>query len=172
MDETTLSLTYPLRRCWMKRGQQKRLPAYTGYRHLVHLIGAFDWASVAVHALPVERKTSARFLTFVEWLCLELYPDEPLVLVLDNVSYHHSADVRALFALLQPRVQILWLPKYSPDMNPIERFWLYLKNQVYANRLFPSLPTLQEHLQLWLTIQNTPNHPLRFGFANSFRYIT
>jgi putative transposase len=154
----------------MKRGQQKRLPAHTGYRHLVHLIGALDWTTTTVHTLPVTHKTSARFVEFIEWLCLTVYPDEPLVIVLDNVSYHHAANVRALFALLQPRVQVLWLPKYSPDMNPIERFWLYLKNQVYANRLFPSLTALLEQLQLWLSIQNTPDHPLRF--ANSFREVT
>jgi len=153
----------------MKRGQQKRLPAHTGARQLLHLIGALDWLNSSVQALPVERKTSRRFLDFVEWLCLEVYPDEPLVLVLDNVSYHRSANVLALFALLQPRVQVLWLPKYSPDMNPIERFWLYLKNQVYANRLFPSLTALQQQLELWLTIQNTLDHPLRFAIANSFR---
>lgn len=165
-----MSLNYPLRRCWMKRGQQQRLPAHTGYRHLLHLIGALDWQTTAVHTLPVERKTSARFLEFVEWLCLVVYPAEPLVLVLDNVSYHHAADVQALLALLQPRVQVLWLPKYSPDMNPIERFWLFLKNQVYANRLFPSLPALSAQLQLWLSIQNNLVHPLRF--ANSFREVT
>jgi putative transposase len=131
------------------------------------LIGALDWQTYAVHAQSVARKTSAGFVAFVEWLCLQVYPHEPLVLVLDNVSYHHAAAVQALLALLQPRVQVVWLPKYSPDMNPIERFWLFLKNQVYANRLFPSLPTLMTQLQSWLTIQNTPDHPLRF--ANSFR---
>ena len=165
-----MSLDYVLRRCWMKRGQQKRLPAHTGYRHLVHLIGALDWQTNAVHARPVARKTSARFVEFVEWLCLQVVPDEPLLLVLDNVSYHRATDVQALFALLQPRVQVVWLPKYSPDMNPIERFWLFLKNQVYANRLFPSLPALLTQLQRWLAIQNTLDHPLRF--ANSFREIT
>ena len=153
----------------MKRGQQKRLPAHTGYRHLLHLIGALDWQTAAVHTLPVERKTSTRFLDFVEWLCLVVYPDDPLVLVLDNVSYHHSADVQALFALLQPRVQVLWLPPYSPDLNPIERFWLYLKNQVYANHLFPSLSALLERLQVWLSIQNSFDHPLRLSFAKPFR---
>lgn len=165
-----MSLDYVLRRCWMKRGQQKRLPAHTGSRQLVHLIGAFDWRTNAVHALPVARKTGARFVEFVEWLCLQVYPDEPLVLVLDNVSYHRAADVQALLALLQPRVQVVWLPKYSPDMNPIERFWLFLKNHVYANRLFASLPALLAQLQRWLAIQNIPDHPLRF--ANSFREVT
>ena len=152
----------------MKRAQQKRLPAHTGHRVLRHLIGAYDWAETKVYAQIVERKTSASFLPMIEWLCLELFPNEPLVLVLDNVSYHHAADVQALFALLEPRVQVIWLPKYSPDMNPIERFWLHLKNQVYANRLHQSLEELLASIQHWLSIQNDAAHPLRYGFANSF----
>lgn len=153
----------------MKRGEQKTYPAHSGYRHQVHLIGGLDWFNDRVHALPFERKNSTTFSTFLEWLCLDIYPDQPLILVLDNVSYHHSATVMALLALLQPRVQVLWLPKYSPDMNPIERFWLHLKNAVYANRLFASLPYLLEQIQLWLGFQNLLSHPNRLSFSKSFR---
>jgi putative transposase len=153
----------------MKRGVQQTYPAHTGFRKQVHLIGALDWLTDCVHAMPVERKYSATFLAFVEWLCLDIYPDEPLILVLDNASYHRSATVQALFALLEPRVQVLWLPNYSPDMNPIERFWLHLKNQVYANRLFTSLAHLLDHIQLWLAIQNIDHHPNRLSFAKPFR---
>jgi putative transposase len=169
VDETTFSLDFVLRRCWMKRGEQKTCPAHTGYREQTHLIGGLDWASDSVHVLPVDRKNSTTFSAFLEWLCLHVYPDQPLILVLDNVSYHHSATVMALLSLLQPRVQVLWLPKYSPDMNPIERFWLHLKNAVYANRLFASLAHLLEHIQLWLGFQNSLSHPNRFSFSKSFR---
>ncbi len=169
MDETTLSLDYPLRKCWMKRGQQKRLPAQSGNRQLAHVIGALDWATDTVHARLADRKTSARFVEFLEWLLLEIYPSQPVVLVMDNVSYHHSGEVQAFLALLEPRVRVIWLPKYSPDMNPIERYWLHLKNQVYANRLFPSLSALLVSVQLWLGFQNIPDHPFRFIFAKSFR---
>ena len=153
----------------MKQGTQQSYPAHTGYRQQAHLIGGLDWQTDQVHAFPVGRKYSATFIHFVEWLCLNIYPDDPLVLVLDNVSYHRSADVIALFALLEPRVQVLWLPKYSPDMNPIERFWLHLKNNVYANRLFTSLAHLLDHIQLWLETQNMTHHPDRISFAKSFR---
>jgi transposase len=153
----------------MKRGVQKNCPAYTGYREQTHLIGGLDWATDRVHVLPVDRKNSTTFSAFLEWLCLDVYPDQPLILVLDNVSYHHSANVMALLSLLQPRVQLLWLPKYSPDMNPIERFWLHLKNAVYANRLFSSLAHLVEHIQLWLGFQNGLSHPNRLSFSKSFQ---
>lgn len=151
----------------MKRGEQKTYPAYTGQRDLVHLIGGLDWQTNEVHAMPVDRKYSQSFIEFLEWLCLEIYPDEPIVLVLDNVSYHCSASVMAMLAVLEPRVQVIWLPKYSPDMNPIERFWLHLKNQVYANRLFASLAQLIDHIRIWLQIQNTVDHPDKLVFAKS-----
>ncbi len=153
----------------MKQGAQQRYPAHTGFRQHAHLIGGLDWQTDQVHALAVERKYSGTLMQFIELLCLDIYPYDPLVLVLDNVSYHRSADVMALFALLEPHVQVFWLPKYSPDMNPIERFWLHLKNNVYANRLFTSLPCLLEHVQLWLDIQNSSFHPDRLSFAKSFR---
>jgi len=158
-----------VRRCWMKRGHQRTYPAHTGFRHQVHLIGALDWRTDRVHTLPVERKHSDSFIEFVEWLCLTVYPDEPLLLVLDNVSYHHSAPVSALLSLLQPRVQVLWLPKYSPDLNPIERYWLHLKILAYANRLFPSLAHLLDHILCCVAIQNMAHHPDRLSFAKSFR---
>jgi transposase len=153
----------------MKRGQQKTYPAHTGFRHQVHLIGGLDWHNQSIHAMPVERKTSHAFIGFLEWLSLDLYPDDPLIVVLDNVSYHKSASVMATLSVLEPRVQVIWLPKYSPDMNPIERYWLHLKNQVYANRLFSSLPHLLARIQLWLAIQNMSLHPDRLSFSSSFR---
>lgn len=153
----------------MKRGEQKTCPAHTAYRQQAHLIGGLDWATDQVHVLPVDRKNSTTFSAFLEWLCLDIYPDQPLILVLDNASYHHSANVMALVALLQPRFQVLWLPTYSPDMNPIEPFWLHLKHAVYANCLFASLAHLLEHIQLWLGFQNLLYHPNHFSFSKSFR---
>jgi len=153
----------------MKRGQQKAYPAHTGFRHQVHLIGGLDWCDETVHALPVVSKNSDSFISFLEWLCGHIYPDDPLVIVLDNVSYHRSTSVMAALSLLEPRVQVIWLPKYSPDMNPIERYWLHLKTNVYANRLFASLADLCSRIQLWLGFQNIAHHADKLSFSNSFR---
>lgn len=158
-----------MRRCWMKRGQQRTYPAHTSLRQQTHLIGALDWTHQTVHTRSVHRKDSRAFIEFLEWLCLEVFPNDPLLLVLDNVSYHRSAPVLAMLSLLQPRVQVIWLPKYSPDMNPIERYWLHLKNLVYANRLFSSFTHLLDHIQVCLDIQNIVDHPYRLSFAKSFR---
>lgn len=163
-----MTLDFPLRGCWMKRGEQKRLPAATNTRHYLHWIGAYNWLHDTIAALCVPRKTSSNFLHFLEYLLLQRYPDCPVVLVLDNASYHHAADVQAFLSLLQARVMVIWLPPYSPDLNPIERFWLFLKNEVCANCLYPSLPVLQSAVDLFFGAQNDPTSR-RFSLSHDFR---
>ena len=75
-DETTLTLELPLRACWMKVGQQKRIPAAA--------------ATIAWKAVPW--KNSEFFIAFLEFLLATIYPQGRIILVLDSVAYHHSAD--------------------------------------------------------------------------------
>ena len=152
----------------MKRGEQKTLPAVGNRRDYLHWIGAYNWSHDTLEALCVPRKTSPNFICFLEYLLLQRIPDRPIVLVLDNASYHHAADVEAFFSLLQERVMVVWLPPYSPDLNPIERFWLFLKNEVCANCLYPSLAGLQTAVEHLFETQNDPSSR-RFSLSRDFR---
>ena len=51
-----------------------------------------------------------------------------LFLVLDNVSFHKSDKVKQAIESVGARV--LFLPAYSPDLNPIEHFWFKIKNAI------------------------------------------
>lgn len=50
------------------------------------------------------------------------------VLVLDNARFHHGGEIEAL--VKQAGCSLLYLPPYSPDFNPIELAWSYIKNLV------------------------------------------
>lgn len=52
----------------------------------------------------------------------------PITLVLDNARYQHCALVQELAASL--RIELLFLPSYSPNLNLIERLWRFLRKQV------------------------------------------
>ncbi|HEX2618496.1 MAG TPA: IS630 family transposase, partial [Phototrophicaceae bacterium] len=99
-------------------------------------------------------KNSDSFIVFLEQLLLSTYKDQPVVLVMDNASYHHSAHVRAFLSLLEHRVHVIWLPPYCPELNMIERFWKHLKSWVCANRLYPGLEQLQQAVMRALQEQN------------------
>lgn len=164
-----MSLQFPIRACWMKRGQQKRLPAASGPQHFHHVIGAYNWSTDQVSYSTTSLKNSQSFITFLEHLLLEVYPHQTVVLVMDNVSYHRSLAVKAALSLFEHRLRVVFLPVYCPDLNMIERFWRHLKDLVSVNRLFPSLQALIDQIHSIMSIQNNPAHPLRLTFLKDFR---
>jgi transposase len=63
-------------------------------------------------------------------------PLGPVTLVLDNARHQHAAPVRALAEQL--RVELLYLPGYSPNPNLIERLWKFVKKEALASRYRPT----------------------------------
>jgi transposase len=64
---------------------------------------------------------------FYFWVDQFLLPELPSnsVIVMDNAAFHKRPDIQDL--LSQHGHQILWLPPYSPDLNPIEKMWAWVK---------------------------------------------
>ncbi len=58
--------------------------------------------------------------------------DEHAVIILDQAGWH-GADALAVPA----NVTLVPLPAYSPELNPVERVWLYLKQRFLSHRLLP-----------------------------------
>lgn len=74
-------------------------------------------------------------------------------------------------SLYQDRILIIWLPKYSPFLNPIERFWLHFKQFAVANQLHRSLDDLQLSIDEVMQQQNTLGHPNRLRLLDKFRLV-
>lgn len=154
----------------MKRGQRKRIPAPGTPLHR-HVFGAYHWHTGQVAWQQSEKKNSEAFIAFLEHLAFTVYPDQRLILVMDNASYHKSRATFAALAALEDRILVIWLPKYSPFLNPIERFWLHLKNLANANCLHPDLDSLQREIDMRMTNQNLPHHPDRLLFVDNLRSV-
>ncbi len=59
--------------------------------------------------------------------------DEHALMVMDGAGWHRSGDVD-----VSDNVSLLILPPYSPELNPIERIWLYLRERHLSLRLLDS----------------------------------
>ena len=155
----------------MKRGQRKLIPA-PGTPLATHVFGAYNWATAAVAWQQCRKKNSETFIAFLEHLAFTVYPDQRLVLVLDNASYHRSRATLAALAALEARILVVWLPNYSPFLNPIERFTgIDLKNLANANCLHPDLDSLLHTIDEKMTNQNIPHHPDRLLFVENLRSV-
>lgn len=102
-------------------------------RERTSLIGAFrDGKLVAPLAFQGSCNTEVVDVYFEKVLLPALPPGS--VIVLDNASFHHSPTT--LQRVEEAGFHLLFLPAYSPDLNPIEHFWATLKT-----RLRKHLPT-------------------------------
>ena len=152
----------------MKRGQQKRIPT-PGVQRRQHLFGAYDWQSDTITTMTAERKNSESFIAFLERLFVERFPTGHYALVLDNASYHTSQASLAALSLFEHRVLIVWLPVYCSTLNPIERFWRHLKDQVCVNTLYPHIDDLVASVEHQLVCQNDLDYHARFVFEKTLQ---
>lgn len=69
------------------------------------------------------------------------YPNDNVVMVLDGAGWHNSKDFR-----LPDNLRLLFLPPYSPELNPQEPLWDERREQHVHNRMFDSIDALEDHL--------------------------
>jgi putative transposase len=79
---------------------------------------------------PKTTKENVNREIFNEWLEKELLPKigPGKVIIMDNASFHKSPKTRALIE--SKGCKLIYLPPYSPDLNPIEHFWANLKHHL------------------------------------------
>lgn len=159
LDECDLHLLPVLRSCWQK-GPRLRVPT-PGTNAKRAFFGALDAASGAFHVADHERKLAVHFVAFLQRLA-DAYPAARLTLVMDNVRMHDAKVVRA-WLVANPRVTVLWLPKYAAhDANPAERIWGLMKEEVAANRLAGTLAALVAVARRFFA--ELPPHPVPASF--------
>jgi transposase len=117
---------------------------------LLGAVGVSGW----VASMTVESATDgAVFLAFVEHvLCPSLEPGR--IVVMDNLAAHKADGVREL--IRQTGASILYLPPYSPDLNPIEKCWAQVKQRLRTlkARSLPALCLALDDALAILTPQN------------------
>lgn len=141
LDECDLHLLPIIRSMWMK-GPRVRVPT-PGKNHKHGFFGARNAGTDAWHWIDRDRKLAVYFVGFLKQLAAA-YPQGWLILIVDGASIHTAKIVERWLAE-NPRVEMLFLPKYAAhEENPVERVWGLMKDAVAANRLRGNLDELVE----------------------------
>jgi hypothetical protein len=83
-----------------------------------------------------------------------------VVLLIDNAPWHAGAAIRQALAD-NPHLKLKRLPSYSPQLNPIERFWKRLRRRATHNRLFDTLADLKKSLRASLCYFQTMRNKVK-----------
>ncbi|CAG0947163.1 hypothetical protein ANRL1_03749 [Anaerolineae bacterium] len=139
-DEFNVSWLPTLRAMWSPVGQQIMIPTprqpYKRYG-----LGAVNYhtgETVVIFRLRKRRLEVAQLLQAI----LDKHPHETVYVAWDNSSTHEDNEVEAVVRAAAGRLILLYLPTYSPWLNPIEMLWRHFRREVTHGELFESVKAL------------------------------
>lgn len=137
-DETHVETNPYLTRVWHRRGRQPTVPAAGTNRRLTVFgsVEAFGRGRVEVLTAAQDSAAFARYLQALEGR--HAATGKEVFLVLDNGPCHTSKASRAALAARAAWLHVIWLSRYSPELNLKEREWRRLKRDARGH-LAPTL---------------------------------
>ena len=127
IDETWAKTNMAPLRGWCERGSRLKAKAPFGHWKTMTFIAALRCDRIDAPCLFDGPINGGTFLAYVQtFLVPTLKPGD--VVILDNLGSHRSKAVR--HAIRKAGARLLFLPKYSPDLNPIEQVFSKLKHML------------------------------------------
>jgi transposase len=138
-DEGRFGLKPTLGRHWARRGVRPLAWVNPGYENF------YVYSAVA----PKPGEAFSLFLPWVNTQAMNVYleelaaayPDKRILLIWDGAGWHESKGLR-----IPDNIRCEALPPYSPELNPVERLWQWLRRHVTRNQLFDSQEALMDRL--------------------------
>ena len=155
IDHTRTSVRVEPTQAWFPRGSKPSVEL-SGQRDWTGVLGAVSEDGEEFYCQSDEYITSEHARQFILALSKEF--DEDLIVVLDGAPYFRASKVTELEN--REGLDLVQLPPYSPDMNPVEECWRQLKASL-KNRFFEDLDELKRAIQRGLddiVIPNTSNY--------------
>ena len=140
---TTIGATY------QERGQQVKVNSPGKHDPWLALFGSLIYPSGDGHYTIHHRKRAVDVIAHLQGL-IDRDPSGFWFVILDNAAAHEARKIVAFAEENRHRLELVYLPTYSPHLNLIERLWRLMRHQVTRNRFFPSLLDVAESVQLWL----------------------
>jgi transposase len=139
-DEFNVSWLPTVRALWSPRGQQVMIPT-PGQPYKRYGLGAVNYYTGETVVLFRRRKRRQEVAEPLQAL-VDKHPTGMIYVAWDNADTHADDEVEAVVRAAAGRLVLLYLPTYSPWLNPIEMLWRQFRREVTHCELFASLDAL------------------------------
>ncbi len=126
---------------WIKKGKDFEVLSNTGRYHL-NINGAIDIETMEMVTRSCEWVNADSICNLLHALRAKNACGEMIYLILDNARYNRSSKVTDRAKELG--IKLVYLPPYSPNLNPIERVWKFFKKKVLYNRYYDTKEKFEE----------------------------
>ena len=88
------------------------------------------------------------FLSFLKYLRrISSHSGRKVIIISDNARYHHAKLHKNWRDQCSKQFELMYLPPYSPELNPIERVWKLTRRMAVHNSYFPSLQSVADAIE-------------------------
>lgn len=144
-----------LQHTWFAKGKQ-RIIKTTGRHRGVKLLATLDYGTGKIVWQEDEQYTAETFLTFLGKVA-SAYPTGKIVLILDNARIHHAKILEPFLNEQKGRLQLMFLPPYSPQLNLVEGLWKWLKSDVINNVFYHTVGDIRKNVHTFMeSIMSNP----------------
>lgn len=148
----TASVSYK----WSEKGKQPKIEQKQRKRERKTLFGCVEPATGKVITKVEDKGNTVTFFKFLVKVNRQ-YPNQKVIMVADNVRYHHAKRLKPILEKYKNKFQLVYLPAYSPDLNPIERIWWYMRKKISHNRYIETMDKRIEKFNELMKIFETEN---------------
>ncbi|MGN7478210.1 IS630 family transposase [Solibacillus silvestris] len=150
-DESTIRDYQALQYNWFLKGQQRKIPTH-GRHEGAKLFAAIHYATGHIIHREEETADAQAFQRFLQDI-LTAYPEGKIVIMLDNARIHHAKAIQP-FLKENSRLQFVFLPPYSPELNMAEGLWDWLKKDVINNVFFQKFYHIKRNVKEFMDWAN------------------
>lgn len=126
---------------WIKCGETRELKTNSG-RQRLNLHGAINAETHEITIIESETVDSYSTITLLSAIESKYPAASSIKVILDNAKYHYSKVVRSYIS--DSRIDLVFLPSYSPNLNLIERLWGFFKKQVLYNTYYKDIASFRK----------------------------
>jgi len=137
-DEARFGTQGTITRVWAPRGSRPRAVRQNG-REWLYVLMAVCVGTGAASALIMPELNTGVLNLFLEQFSKELPAGVHAVLIWDGAGYHTSGDL-----VVPSNVSLIQLPPYSPELNPVENLWHYLRAHHWSNQEYEGYEGLKQ----------------------------
>lgn len=121
---------------WIKRGETRELKTNSG-RQRLNLHGAINAETHEITIIESDTVNSHSTINLLAAIENKYPAASSIKVILDNARYHYSTLVRDYIST--SRIDLVFLPSYSPNLNLIEKLWNFFKKKVLYNTYYKNI---------------------------------
>jgi transposase len=149
-DESRFGTHSKIGHGWFKRGTRTEVKVKLGFKNF-YLYSAVNPKSGESFSLTLPKVNTVCMNRFLEEM-VEYIGSKQTIIIMDGAGWHKSKDLK-----IPSNIEIIYLPPYSPELNPVERLWSYIKQHTIKNKVYDCLDELENVVCNFITSLDAKN---------------